>query len=147
MVSAPPLLQARNLRKYFPLRSGAWGGAAASSNRWLKAVDGLSLDVAVGETLGVVGESGCGKTTLGRMLLRLIEPTDGEIYFEGRNLLELGPKQLRAQRRDMQIIFQDPYGSLNPRMSVGSAIAEALQIHGLRSSSQRTRRVTELLSG
>ena len=140
-----PLLQANNLRKQFPVGASAWGGFARSRSRWLKAVDGLSLWVYPGETLGIVGESGCGKTTLGRMLLRLIEPTDGEIYFQGVNLLELGANELRARRRDMQIIFQDPYGSLNPRMTVGSAIAEALEIHNLSPPGQRIRHVGDLL--
>ena len=141
-ISSPPLLEARNLRKYFPLRSsgGPWG-----ERRWLRAVDGVSMVVGEGETLGVVGESGCGKTTLGRLLLRLIEPTEGEIYFDGEDLRGLDAGRLRARRRDMQIVFQDPYSSLNPRMTAGAALAEALRIHGLEPGGRRRGRVAELL--
>ena len=140
--SSPTLLEARNLRKYFPLRSS---GSPRSERRWLRAVDGISMVVAEGETMGVVGESGCGKTTLGRMLLRLIEPTEGEIYFDGEDLRGLDARRLRARRRDMQIVFQDPYSSLNPRMTAGAALAEALRIHGLAPGSRRRGRVAELL--
>jgi oligopeptide/dipeptide ABC transporter ATP-binding protein len=112
----------------------------------LRAVDGVTLDVMPGETVGLVGESGCGKSTLGRLLLRLYEPTSGHIYFEGDDLTELSQSALRPYRRRMQIIFQDPYSSLNPRMTVRSALAEALRVHGLVSSvSEEEQRIAALL--
>ena len=141
MGDTEPLLRAANLTKDYPVGGSAWG----SHGRWLRAVDGVSIEIRSGETLGVVGESGCGKTTLGRLLLRLVEPTAGEIHFDGSNLLVLDRRQMRAFRRRMQIIFQDPYSSLNPRMTVGSMIAEPLKIHDLVPKSQRFRRVSELL--
>ncbi|MCL5064477.1 MAG: dipeptide ABC transporter ATP-binding protein [Firmicutes bacterium] len=111
----------------------------------VRAVDGVSFDIARGETLGLVGESGCGKTTTGRAVLRLIEPTAGRVEFEGKNIMEFSPKAMRAVRRQMQIIFQDPFGSLNPRMSVGQIIQEPLVIHGVGNRTQREARVKELL--
>ncbi|MEK7335013.1 MAG: ATP-binding cassette domain-containing protein, partial [Candidatus Binatota bacterium] len=106
------LLEVRNLKKYFPVGSGLFSRRKGE----VKAVDGVSLKIEEGETLGLVGESGCGKSTLGRSILRLIEPTEGEVYFQGKNILALPPRELRDMRREMQIIFQDPYASLNPRM-------------------------------
>ena len=131
------LLRVSGLKKHFPSRDG--GGT-------VRAVDGVSLTVRRGETLGVVGESGCGKSTLGRTILRLIEPTEGEIVFDGVDLRGLGAKQLRARRRDMQIIFQDPYASLDPRLTVGSIIAEPLVIHGVGTRASRREMVAELLA-
>ena len=122
-----PLLQVRNLVKQFPIR----GGILQRVVDRVHAVDGVSFDLAPDETLGVVGESGCGKSTTGRCVLRLIEPTSGEVHFEGRNVTAMGKDELRALARDMQIIFQDPYASLNPRMTVSAIIGEALTIHQL----------------
>ncbi|MEQ1803899.1 MAG: dipeptide ABC transporter ATP-binding protein [Burkholderiaceae bacterium] len=138
----PPLLSVKNLVKRFPVR----GGLLQRQVDEVHAVDGLSFDLAAGETLGVVGESGCGKSTTGRCILRLIEPTSGEVWFEGKNVTALGKNELRALARDMQIIFQDPYASLNPRMTVASIIGEALIIHKLtNSAAQYDARIVELL--
>ncbi|TMJ01315.1 MAG: ATP-binding cassette domain-containing protein, partial [Bacillati bacterium ANGP1] len=122
------LLDVRNLVKHFPITKGFIIQRQVGA---VKAVDGVSLTIHRGETLGLVGESGCGKTTLGRVILRLMEPTSGEAFFEGRNIFKLTKEELRRLRRDMQIIFQDPYSSLNPRMTVGDIIGEPLEIHNL----------------
>ncbi|MBM4264012.1 MAG: dipeptide ABC transporter ATP-binding protein [Deltaproteobacteria bacterium] len=135
------LLEIRNLKKHFPVGDGFF-----SRNKGVvKAVDGVSLTVNEGETLGLVGESGCGKSTLGRALLRLIEPTSGEVMFQGKNLLALSQRELRDMRREMQIIFQDPYASLNPRMRVGDIVGEGLEIHKLAKGKAKRDRVMELL--
>jgi len=136
-----PLVSVRNLRKEFPIRKGVLSRQAGA----VKAVNDVSFDVARGETLGVVGESGCGKTTTGRTILRLIEPTSGEIRFEGRDVRSMGTSELRALRREMQIIFQDPVSSLNPRMSVGAIIREGLTIHKLAEGAAADARVRQLL--
>ena len=136
-----PLLVVRDLRKYFPVKRGVLARVVAQ----VKAVDGVSFGVASGETLGLVGESGSGKTTIGRCILRLIEPTDGEISFEGTNLLTLDSGDMRRMRRHMQVVFQDPYASLNPRMTVGTIVSEPLIIHGGMNASQRSDRVAQLL--
>ncbi|WP_203074796.1 ABC transporter ATP-binding protein [Falsiroseomonas ponticola] len=137
-----PLLSVRNLQKRFDVK----GGLLRRTIGQVHAVSGVSFDLAPGETLGLVGESGCGKSTTGRLILRLIEPTDGEVWFEGRNVTALDHNQLGTLRRDLQIIFQDPFASLNPRMTVGAIIAEALIIHGLAKTRQeREDRVVELL--
>jgi oligopeptide transport system ATP-binding protein len=136
-----PLLIVKDLQKYFPVRRGVLSRVVAQ----VKAVDGVSFGVARGETLGLVGESGSGKTTIGRCILRLIEPTAGAVSFEGTEVLTLDSGDMRRMRRDMQIVFQDPYASLNPRMNVGTIIAEPLIIHGEMSGRQRTERVAQLL--
>ncbi len=137
-----PLLRVKDLVKHFALR----GGLFARQVDVVHAVDGVSFEIAAGETLGLVGESGSGKSTTGRCILRLIEPTAGEVWFEGKNVTALGPTALRSLCRDMQIIFQDPFASLNPRMTVGAIIGEALTIHGLaQSKEQYEGRVVELL--
>jgi len=139
---AQPLLSVRDLTKRFPVRGGIFRRVVGQ----VHAVDGVSFDLGAGETLGLVGESGCGKSTTGRCILRLIEPTAGEIRFAGRDVRALSGRDLAAIRRDMQIIFQDPFASLNPRMTVGAIIGEALQIHGLaKTRREREARVAELL--
>jgi peptide/nickel transport system ATP-binding protein len=142
LYSQQPLLQIKNLSTWFPVSKGIFGRSA----NVVKAVNNISFDVYPGETLGLVGESGCGKTTLGRSILRLIEPTAGNIYFEGHDLRTLNKTDLRAMRRDIQIIFQDPYSSLNPRLTVGESIMEPLVVHNLyNNTTQRKQRVLELL--
>ncbi len=138
------LLQIRNLSKSFQRGGGVFGGDGKAER--FVAVNNVSFEVAAGETFAVVGESGCGKTTLARMVLRLIEPDHGELLFEGRDLLTLCGEELRAQRREMQMIFQDPFASLNPRMRVGEIVAEPLAIHEpKRSAAERAARATEML--
>jgi oligopeptide/dipeptide ABC transporter ATP-binding protein len=141
MTSAAPLVEAVDLVKHFPARPDVLGRPRA----WVKAVDGVSLTIAPGETLALVGESGCGKSTVGRLLLRLIEPSAGRVRFMGSELHELDASALRAVRRHMQIIFQDPYGSLNPHMTVGQTLAEPLGVHGIVAPAAREQRVFELL--
>jgi oligopeptide/dipeptide ABC transporter ATP-binding protein len=136
-----PLLSIRGLRKHFPIRTGLFGRQTGA----VRAVDGVSLDVAAGETLGVVGESGCGKTTLGRTILRLIEPTAGDIRFDRVDLRALEGKALRAMRRNLQIIFQDPFSSLNPRMTVGATVREGLTVHRLAEGAAADAKVRQLL--
>jgi len=135
------LLEIRNLKKHFPVGEGLFSRGKGA----VKAVDGVSLTIEEGETVGLVGESGCGKSTLGRTILRLIEPTSGEVNFQGKNLLTLAPRELRDTRRQMQIIFQDPYASLNPRMRVGDIVGEGLEIHKLARGRAKRDRVMELL--
>ena len=135
------LLEVKNLVKYFPVR----GGVFSRVRNYVKAVDGISFEVKPGETLGLVGESGCGKSTAGRSILRLIEPTSGEINFEGENICDLSNEELRKRRRQMQIIFQDPYASLNPRMTIGSIVGEPLTIHNVAKGQERKDRVEQLL--
>jgi oligopeptide/dipeptide ABC transporter ATP-binding protein len=141
MNGTTPLVSVRGLRKEFPIRKGVLSRQVGA----VKAVNDVSFDVARGETLGVVGESGCGKTTTGRTILRLLEPTSGDIMFEGRDVRAMGTSELRALRREMQIIFQDPVSSLNPRMTVGAIIREGLTIHKLAEGAAADARVRQLL--
>ncbi len=137
-----PLLRVKDLVKRFPVKGGMFSRVVDQ----VHAVDGVSLDIQAGETLGLVGESGCGKSTTGRCILRLIEPTSGELWFEGKNVTQVDKAAVRALTRDMQIIFQDPFASLNPRMTVGAIIGEALLIHGLgKNAVEREDRVAQLL--
>ncbi|HEX4622222.1 MAG TPA: dipeptide ABC transporter ATP-binding protein [Myxococcaceae bacterium] len=136
-----PLLRVADLRAEYPIRSGLWGRPVGT----VRAVDGVSFEIARGETFGLVGESGCGKSTLGRTLIRLVDPTAGSIQFEGVEISRLSQRQLRPLRRRMQMIFQDPYGSLNPRMRVRDIIGEPLVIHRLAAGAELDRRVAELL--
>ena len=135
------LLEVQHVKKYFPVRKGLLQREVAR----VHAVDDVSVSVQEGETLGLVGESGCGKSTLGRTIVRLLEPTDGEIVFEGRNISKLGAGKLRPLRREMQMVFQDPYASLNPRKRVGTIIGDPLEIHGIGDAKSRRARVQELL--
>jgi oligopeptide/dipeptide ABC transporter ATP-binding protein len=136
-----PLLAVRDLKKHFPIKSGLLGRTTSS----VKAVDGISFDVMPGEVVGLVGESGSGKTTAGRTILRLVEPTSGEIVFDGTDIARIPAPAMRDWRRRMQIIFQDPYASLNPRMTVGEIVGQALKIHRLASGADMEDRVVQLL--
>jgi oligopeptide/dipeptide ABC transporter ATP-binding protein len=136
-----PLLSVQNLKKYFPIHQGVFSSVAA----YVKAVDDVSFSINKGETFGLVGESGCGKTTAGRAILRLIEPDAGTIRFDGIDLMRLGKQDLRLKRRDMQLIFQDPYASLNPRMTIRSIVGEPFAIHDIASGSEREDRVADLM--
>ncbi|MDQ0878600.1 oligopeptide transport system ATP-binding protein [Paenibacillus sp. V4I3] len=137
-----PLVEVKNLKKYFPIKKGIFSRTV----NHVKAVDGLDFTIFKGETLGLVGESGCGKSTTGRTILQLLQPTEGEVLYEGTNLVGMNPGELRKLRREMQMIFQDPYASLDPRMTVGEIIAEPIIIHGLAHGKERDRRVEELLN-
>jgi oligopeptide/dipeptide ABC transporter ATP-binding protein len=139
--AARPLLSVRDLAKHFPIKRGVFGRVTGQ----VRAVDGVSFDVAPGETLALVGESGCGKSTTGRAILRLIEPTSGTVSFDGVDVLSLGGAELRKLRRRMQIVFQDPFSSLNPRMSIGAIVREGLTIHRLAEGSAADARVRQLL--
>ncbi len=140
---SPPILEIKNVKTYFPTKRNFFGKVLS----WVKAVDDVSFNVHEGETMGLVGESGCGKTTLGRTILRLVPATEGEIIYRGRNLLDLNKADMKQMRREMQIIFQDPYSSLNPRMTIGDAIIEPLEIHGiLGNRKERLDRAADLLT-
>ncbi|MBC2737107.1 MAG: dipeptide ABC transporter ATP-binding protein [Desulfobacteraceae bacterium] len=141
MSETKPLLDARHLVKYYPIRGGVFMKEIAA----VKAVDDVSLSIKKGETLGLVGESGCGKSTFGRAIMRLEEPTSGEVWYDGDNILTYDAQQIRALRRKMQIIFQDPFSSLNPRKPVASIVGEPLLIHGMTNRQEREARVMELL--
>ena len=143
LYSQEPLMQIKNLKTYFPIRNGFFGGISDH----VKAVDDVTFDVYPGETLGLVGESGCGKTTIGRTIIRLEEPTEGEMIYKGKDIAKMNTEELRLFRKDVQIIFQDPYSSLNPRMTIGNAIMEPMQVHGiLENDEQRKKKVEELLT-
>src|SRR5215469_4670055 len=126
------ILIVKDLKKYYAVRKGVIPRTVGH----IRAVDGVSFSVSRGKTLGLVGESGCGKTTLGRAVLRLVEPTAGAVIFDGKDMLNLSNRELRLMRRDLQMIFQNPFGSLNPRMTVGAMIAEPMRVHGIRSASR-----------
>ncbi|MGG3838795.1 dipeptide ABC transporter ATP-binding protein [Paenibacillus thiaminolyticus] len=136
-----PLVQVENLKMHFPIKGGPLGKTVGA----VKAVDGVSFHINKGETLGLVGESGCGKSTTGRMLLRLLEPSEGSIYFEGQDITKLSGNELRKMRRNMQMVFQDPFASLNPRHTIGKILEEPLIVHGVKDRSERKRKVKELL--
>ena len=138
--AAPPVLEVEDLAKHFPVRKGLLQRVVGQ----VRAVDGVSFSIASGETLGLVGESGCGKTTVGRTVLRLIEPTSGRIRIEGQDVTHLARSALRPFRKEMQIIFQDPFSSLNPRMRAGDIVGEPLQVHGVQSKDERRERVAQL---
>jgi oligopeptide/dipeptide ABC transporter ATP-binding protein len=140
-LGAGPLVRIEDLRKSFPIRGGVLQRTVAE----VRAVDGVDLDIARGETLGLVGESGCGKTTVGRLLLRLIDPTAGRIVYDGRDITMLKGRELRPYRRRMQIIFQDPYASLDPRQAIGDSIAEGLRIHGIGTAAERRAKVSRMM--
>jgi oligopeptide transport system ATP-binding protein len=135
------MLEVRNLKKYFPITRGIFSKVINS----VKAVDDISFNIKAGETLGLVGESGCGKTTAGRVILRLDKPTDGKVYFEGEDVFELRGEELMRFRKNVQIIFQDPYSSLNPRLSIGSIIAEGIAAHGIARGKKKKEAVEDLL--
>ena len=135
------LLEIRDLKKYFPITRGVFQRHVGD----IKAVDGVTFDIQQGETLGLVGESGCGKSTTGRTILQLYRPTAGEIYLDGVNLAELKGSKLQQMRKRMQMIFQDPYASLNPRMTVGSIVGEPLEIYKIAKGNEKKKRVEELL--
>ena len=135
------LLRVHDLKKYFPVKSGL----VSRTRNFVRAVDGISFNIKEKETLGLVGESGCGKTTAGRAILRLLEPTSGEVHFRGRNIFQLTGTELRKLRRNMQIIFQDPYGSLNPRLTVGNIVGEPIRVHHIARGSEKKKIVGEIL--
>jgi len=137
----PPLVRVQNLKTYFPIKAGLLQRTVG----WVKAVDDISFEIGEGKTLGLVGESGCGKTTVGRTMLRLIPQTSGTFYYRGKNVFEATAGEMKKLRREMQIIFQDPAGSLNPRMRVSRIVGEPLQVHGLVTGSELRDRVDELL--
>lgn len=140
-MATTPLLTVRNLKKHFPVKKGLFGKTVGH----VKAVDGISFYVNHGETLGIVGESGCGKSTTGRVLMRLLEPTAGDIQFDGKDLTSLSAEEMRKTRRDIQMVFQDPYASLNPRHTIGKILEEPLIVHGMSDSVERKKKVQDFL--
>ncbi len=140
--NSEPLLSVRDLKKHFPIRGGVFGRVQGA----VKAVDGVSFDIYPGETFALVGESGCGKSTTGQVILKLLSATEGSIRFKGEDIIAADPARMRQLRKDMQIVFQDPYSALNPRLTVGAAIAEILKVHGIAEGEAARRRVGELLT-
>ncbi len=140
-MTVKPLLEVKHLKKYFPIKGGIFGRPVGE----VKAVNDVSFEVYEGEVLGIVGESGCGKSTTGKALLRLTEPSDGEVIFEGRDVTKMSSEEMRKMRRDMQMIFQDPYASLNPRHNVGKILGEPLLVHGIGDKKDRAEKVKEIL--
>jgi oligopeptide transport system ATP-binding protein len=136
MSNDSPILEVRNLQMYFPLESGLWS-RIAGTKRVVKALDGVDLSVREGETLGIVGESGCGKSTLARCLVRMYEPTGGEVLYRGQNILKFGPREMKEYRRKVQMIFQDPYSSLDPRVTIRNMLSEVLRLHRISGSKQQ----------
>jgi oligopeptide/dipeptide ABC transporter ATP-binding protein len=136
-----PMIEVLGLKKYFPIRTGVFSRVQG----YLKAVDGVSFTILPGETYGLVGESGCGKSTIGHTILKMLEPTAGKVLYKGRDVFSMGKQALRNLRREVQIVFQDPYSSLNPRKTVGGAIGEALTVHGIASGAERRKRVEHVL--
>ena len=142
MIQIPSnLLEVRNLKKYYPVHKGILRKASL----WVQAVDGVSFALGKGKTLGLVGESGCGKSTTGRAILRLVEPDEGEVLFNGVSVLNLGPKDMQSVRKDMQLVFQDPYASLNPRLTISEIIEEGLVVHGMGNRKERQERIAWVL--
>lgn len=136
-----PLLEVKGLEKHFPIKSGTF----KKTSGYVKAVDGIDLTVYPGETLGIVGESGCGKSTTGRTILRLLEPTSGEVWFDGKDVAKLSNEEMRRTRKDMQMIFQDPYASLNPRQTIKQILLESLEVHGIGTAKERLQTVEEMI--
>ncbi len=141
MAAPEPILEVKGLKKYFAIKAGVFSRVTGH----IKAVDGIDLRIISGETYGLVGESGCGKSTAGMTILRMLNATGGSVSFKGRDVIAMGKNELRNMRKKMQIIFQDPYSSLNPRMSIGEAIGEALEVHGIAKGSERREKVESIL--
>ncbi len=141
MTAVEPMLEVQDLKKYFPIKTGVFSRVVGH----VKAVDGINLRIYPGETYGLVGESGCGKSTAGLTILRMLNATGGSVHYKGRDILSMGKEDMRNLRKDMQVIFQDPFSSLNPRMTVGEAIGEALEVHGLATGRKRQDKVEEIL--
>jgi peptide/nickel transport system ATP-binding protein len=141
MTAPQPMLEVKDLKKYFPVKTGVFTKVVGH----VKAVDGISLRICPGETYGLVGESGCGKSTAGLTILRMISPTGGSVFYKGRDVFAMGKEEMRNLRKDMQIIFQDPFSSLNPRMTIGEAIGESLEVHGIARGNERRERVEAIL--
>lgn len=140
-MSMEPLLEIKGLQKHFPIKTGFF----KKTTGHIKAVDGIDVKVFPGETVGIVGESGCGKSTTGRTILRLLEPTAGEVWFDGKDLAKLGKEEMRQMRKNLQMIFQDPYASLNPRMTVKQMLLESLEVHNIGTAKERLRQVEEII--